>query len=62
MDFKYTQLADTENPIMLIDAHIGMDEVNGEGIMGAQFVREIMFLDTLNKKSIQIWICTPGGS
>ena len=62
MDFKYTQLADTENPIMLIDAHIGMDEVDGEGIMGAQFVREIMFLDTLNKKSIQIWICTPGGS
>lgn len=62
MDFKYTQLVDSESPIMLIDAHIGLDEVDGEGIMGAQFVREIMLLDTLNKKSIQVWICTPGGS
>src|ERR1700752_373827 len=47
---------------MLIDTHIGLDEVDGEGIMGGQFVRELMFLDSLNKKSIQVWICTPGGS
>lgn len=47
---------------MLIDTHIGLDEVDGEGIMGPQFVRELMLIDSRNYDSIQVWICTPGGS
>lgn len=38
-----------------------MDSEDGEGIMGDQFTRELMFLDTLNKKSIEVWINSGGG-
>lgn len=38
-----------------------MDSEDGEGIMGDQFTRELMFLDNLNKKSIQVWINSGGG-
>lgn len=61
MDFKYTLDPNSEEPIMLIDKHIGMDTEDGEGIMGDQFTRELMFLDTLNKKRIQVWINSGGG-
>lgn len=47
---------------MLIDRHIGMDDEDGEGIMGDKFSRELMFLDTLNKSKINIWINSPGGT
>lgn len=46
---------------MLVNKHIGFDSVDGEGIMGDQFTREIMFLDSLGKKSIQVWINSGGG-
>lgn len=46
---------------MLIDKHIGFDETDGEGIIGSEFSRELLFLDTLNKSRIQIWINSPGG-
>ncbi len=61
MDFLYTVDPNAAEPIMLIDSHIGYDEIDGEGIMGDKFSRELMFLDTLNKKKIQIWINSPGG-
>lgn len=62
MEFKYTIDPSADSPIMLIDKHIGYDEEDGEGIMGDQFSRELMFLDTLNKSCIDIWMSTPGGS
>ncbi len=46
---------------MLIDRHIGYDEEDGIGIMGDTFCRELLFLDTLNKSKINIWIHSPGG-
>jgi ATP-dependent protease ClpP protease subunit len=61
VDFKYVLDATSEEPIMLIDKHIGNDSTEGNGIMGDQFTRELMFLDSLNKKSIQVWINSGGG-
>lgn len=61
MEFIYTQGIDSDEPIMLIDKHIGFDEEDGVGIMGSQFQKELLFLDTLKKKRIQIWINSPGG-
>lgn len=46
---------------MLVNKHIGNDSESGEGIMGDQFTRELMFLDGLGKKSIQVWINSGGG-
>lgn len=62
MEFKYTIDPSAERPIMLINKHIGFDEEDGEGIMGNQFSRELLFLDTLNKTCIDIYMNTPGGS
>lgn len=50
-----------EEPIMLIDRHIGFDEEAGMGIDGSLFQRELMQLDGLGKKRIQVWINSPGG-
>lgn len=61
MEFLYTIDPSAEEPIMLIDKHIGFDSEDGEGIMGDKFCRELMFLDTLNKSKINIWINSPGG-
>lgn len=61
MELIYTVDANVEEPIMLIDKHIGMDSEDGAGIMGDQFQKELLFLDTLGKKRIQIWINSPGG-
>lgn len=47
---------------MLINKHIGFDKEDGVGIMGDQFQQELLFLDTLDKKRIQVWINSPGGS
>lgn len=62
MYFNYTidELAD--EPIVLIDRHIGMDEEEGMGIMGDQCAREIMALDGMGKKRIQVWINSVGGA
>lgn len=60
MDFVYTIDAYTDSPIMLIDRHIG--NMDGEyGVMADQFCRELMYLDGLGKKSIQVWINSIGG-
>jgi ATP-dependent Clp endopeptidase proteolytic subunit ClpP len=50
-----------DEPVMLIDRHIGWDDNEGPGIDGGQFVRELMALDQMGKKSIKIWINSPGG-
>jgi len=62
MEFLYTIDPNAECPIMLIDRHIGYDSEDGEGIMADKFCRELMFLDTLNKSKIDVWINSPGGN
>ena len=62
VSFYYTQDPDSNEPIMLINNYIGYDNNLGPGIMGDQFMRELMALDELGKKRIQIWINSPGGS
>lgn len=50
-----------DEPIMLINTHIGFDEIDGMGIDGALFQKELLYLDTLGKKRIQVWINSVGG-
>jgi ATP-dependent protease ClpP protease subunit len=50
-----------DEPIMLINTHIGFDETDGMGIDGALFQKELLYLDTLGKKRIQVWINSVGG-
>jgi len=38
-----------------------MDEQDGQGVNGSLFQQELLQLDTLGKKRIQIWINSPGG-
>lgn len=61
MNFQYTIDPSAEKPIMLIDKHIGYDKEDGYGIMGDQFARELMALDVMGKKRIDVWINSPGG-
>jgi len=57
----YTVDATVDEPIMLINKHIGFDEQEGPGIMGDLFQNELLQLDGLGKKRIQVWINSPGG-
>ena len=50
-----------EEPIMLINKHIGFDENEGQGVDGSLFQEELLALDGLGKKRIQVWINSPGG-
>lgn len=59
--FTYVVNPNVDTPIMLLDKHIGMDADEGMGIDGSLFVRELMMLDQMEKKSIKIWINSPGG-
>ena len=49
-------------PIMLINTHIGFDVEDGMGVDGAEFQRELLQLDSMGKKRIQVWINSPGGN
>lgn len=51
----------SDEPIMLISTHIGYDEECGMGVDGDLFQRELMYLDSLGKKRIQVWINSVGG-
>lgn len=51
-----------EEPIMLLNRHIGTDPEDGIGIDGAIFQQELLQLDSMGKKRIQIWINSPGGN
>ncbi len=57
----YTVDINADEPIMLIDKHIGFDEIDGMGIDGSEFQKELLYLDGLGKKRIQVWINSPGG-
>ena len=62
----YTVNPTDNEPIMLINQQIGdvADEKGNieKGIDGAAFQSELMFLDTLGKKRIKVYINSPGGS
>jgi ATP-dependent Clp protease protease subunit len=58
----YTIDLNVAEPIMLIDRHIGFDShQGGPGIMGDLFQKELMTLDGMGKKRIQVWINSEGG-
>lgn len=59
--FLYTVDPEADEPIMLIDRHIGLDAEDGFGIMGDLFQRELLSLDGMGKKRIQVWINSVGG-
>jgi ATP-dependent Clp endopeptidase proteolytic subunit ClpP len=61
MNFNYTVNVDSDEPIMLINRHIGYDETDGYGIMGDLFQAELLALDDMGKKRIQVWINSVGG-
>jgi ATP-dependent protease ClpP protease subunit len=50
-----------DEPILLINRHIGFDEAEGQGIDGALFQQELLMLDSMGKSRIQVWINSPGG-
>ncbi len=60
MIYTVDPLAD--EPIMLLNKHIGFDEEDGQGIDGSLFQQELLQLDQMGKRAIQVWINCPGGS
>lgn len=62
MNFIYTVDPAQDEPIMLINKHIGNDPVLGDGIMGHQFQSELMALDAMGKRKVNVWINSVGGS
>lgn len=61
MEFRYVHNIESDEPIMLINRHIGWDEEDGMGIDGSLFQEELMQLDAMGKKRIQVWINSVGG-
>lgn len=61
MNYNYIQNIDSDEPIMLINKHVGWDDKNGMGIDGAKFQEELLALDQMGKKRIQVWINSVGG-
>jgi ATP-dependent protease ClpP protease subunit len=59
--FKYVVDPTSDEPIMLINKHIGYNETDGQGIDGGQFQSELLRLDSMGKKRIQVWINSVGG-
>lgn len=60
---QYVRNIDSDEPIMMLDRHIGgWDEQNGFGVNGSDFAAELMALDAMGKKRIQVWINSIGGS
>ncbi len=59
--FKYTIDPEANEPVMLLDKAIGIDADTLDGIDGADFQRELLALDNMGKKRIQVWINSPGG-
>ncbi len=62
MPFYYTVNIESDEPIMLINRHIGTDDEDGEGIRGDLFQQELLTLDGMGKKRIQVWINSTGGN
>lgn len=61
MNWIYTIDVESDEPIMLINKHIGFDADEGQGIDGSLFQAELLRLDTLGKKRIQVWVSSEGG-
>lgn len=61
MIFCYTVDPSADEPVLLVNKHIGYDDQDGFGIMGDQFQAELLALDAMGKKRIQVWINSPGG-
>jgi ATP-dependent protease ClpP protease subunit len=63
--FIYTLDADAEKPILLINTHIGaIQNAKGEveeGVMGGEFMSELLELQRRGKRECEIWINSPGG-
>lgn len=57
----YTVDPNADEPIMLITRHIGMDDDDGPGVNGEDFQKELLYLDGMGKRRIQVWINSPGG-
>lgn len=62
MEYLYTITPNSDEPIMVIDRHIGYDKDDGYGIMGDAFSREMVALAEMQPKRIQVWINSVGGS
>jgi len=50
-----------DEPIMLLNKHIGYDDADGMGVDGGLFQQELLQLDTMGKKRILVYINSPGG-
>lgn len=61
MEFIYTVDPSAQVPIMLLNDDIGFDPETGKGIDGGKFMAELMALDAMRPKSIEIWINSCGG-
>lgn len=61
---QYVRNIDSDEPVMVLDKHIGggYDEKLGYGINGSDWAAELMQLDAMGKKRIQVWINSIGGS
>ncbi len=62
MNFIYTVDSNADEPIMLINKHIGYDDKLGVGIMGDQFQAELLALDAMGKRRVKVYINSKGGS
>lgn len=62
MEYCYCVDANVDEPIMLLNKHIGYDDVEGMGIVPDLFQEELMKLDSLGKSKIIISINSVGGS
>jgi len=61
---QYARNIESDEPIMMLDRRIGGEwqEDDGFGIDGAQWAAELMQLDEMGKKRIQVWVNSIGGS
>ena len=59
MEFRYTVDVNSDEPVMLINKHIGFDSEDGFGIDGSSFQAELLAFDTMGKTKIQVWINSP---
>lgn len=58
----YTIDETADEPIMMLDGHIGYDPGDGQGVDGPMFAQELLRLDGMGKKAIHVYINCPGGS
>lgn len=61
MKFLYTPNPDADEPIMLVNKHIGHDEKGIAGILGDIFQNELFELERRGKKRVEVLVNTVGG-